>query len=419
MSILKIGIDDTDSLEGMCTTYIGALLHDGLAEYGRMVESRLVRLNPNIKYKTRGNAAVALTMETNHKEKAKELVLDTVEELSMLQEKNTNPGVVFVEGEAPWDLQRIYHEALHSVVQIDSVEKILKDSGMEYYKFKNGRGIIGASAAIGADLSPSTYEIIAYRPKERWGTERNIDKESVFRMDKATLPLSYNNVDLLQDRVLIAPHTPCPVLFGIRGIDESILKRAFGMVISEPVERKILYKTNQGTDAHLEEVGSLAEVRPYSSVAVKGKVSRSPFTITGGHVIFEIMDTTGRMDCAAYEPTGPFREIVKKLEKGDEIKAYGGVRESAAGTFTINLEKFEVLNLAPRIELENPPCPVCGKNMKSKGIGQGFKCIRCGIKAPDKIEKISDSGLEKKTYQVPPGAMRHLSRPQGLELSYR
>ncbi|MEM0501968.1 MAG: DNA-binding protein, partial [Thermoplasmata archaeon] len=50
-----IGVDDTDSSEGMCTTYLAPqiLLKLNLDLIGF---PRLVRLNPNIPWKTRGNA---------------------------------------------------------------------------------------------------------------------------------------------------------------------------------------------------------------------------------------------------------------------------------------------------------------------------------------------------------------------------
>ena len=57
---LNIGIDDTDSIEGMCTTYLGALLKDELSKFSSVLESRLVWLNTNIEFKTRGNAGVCL-----------------------------------------------------------------------------------------------------------------------------------------------------------------------------------------------------------------------------------------------------------------------------------------------------------------------------------------------------------------------
>jgi len=59
----QIGIDDTDSSDGMCTTYlcytaVRKLLKSGNTE---LVDyPRLIRLNPNIPWKTRGNAALAI-----------------------------------------------------------------------------------------------------------------------------------------------------------------------------------------------------------------------------------------------------------------------------------------------------------------------------------------------------------------------
>lgn len=62
-----IGIDDTDSNDGMCTTYLGALLLDELQAYGTLETlPLLIRLNPTIPYKTRGNAAVALKIRTDY-----------------------------------------------------------------------------------------------------------------------------------------------------------------------------------------------------------------------------------------------------------------------------------------------------------------------------------------------------------------
>ena len=49
-----IGIDDTDSVDGMCTTYLTAVLIDQVKELGTIKGMpHLIRLNPNIKYKTR------------------------------------------------------------------------------------------------------------------------------------------------------------------------------------------------------------------------------------------------------------------------------------------------------------------------------------------------------------------------------
>ena len=54
------GIDDTDSSRGYCTTYLAFRIACDLSPSVRVVAyPRLVRLNPNIPFKTRGNAAVS------------------------------------------------------------------------------------------------------------------------------------------------------------------------------------------------------------------------------------------------------------------------------------------------------------------------------------------------------------------------
>jgi len=58
--VFFIGIDDTDSRSGQCTTYIATKLAEKLSRYTVISELRLVRLNPTVPWKTRGNGAVAI-----------------------------------------------------------------------------------------------------------------------------------------------------------------------------------------------------------------------------------------------------------------------------------------------------------------------------------------------------------------------
>jgi tRNA(Ile2)-agmatinylcytidine synthase len=79
---MLIGIDDTDSPAGMCTTYLGAVLARRLIrEHMQVREARLVRLNPNVTFKTRGNAAIMLDVEGDPA-RAFSLACDLVEELA-------------------------------------------------------------------------------------------------------------------------------------------------------------------------------------------------------------------------------------------------------------------------------------------------------------------------------------------------
>ena len=60
---MLLGVDDTDSLEGGCTTHVAVQLAVRLKEDLGIVllgNPHLVRLNPTNPWKTRGNAALAL-----------------------------------------------------------------------------------------------------------------------------------------------------------------------------------------------------------------------------------------------------------------------------------------------------------------------------------------------------------------------
>ena len=121
---LWIGIDDTDSKDGMCTTYVGAVVVDRLRKLGAKIIDfpRLIRLNPNWKLKTRGNCAVALNVEVEEQKVpgVKNIVLKTVEELAELDHDTTNPGVVFYQSEKiPAKLKAFSKKVIQDTVTIE------------------------------------------------------------------------------------------------------------------------------------------------------------------------------------------------------------------------------------------------------------------------------------------------------------
>lgn len=417
--IFRVGIDDTDSKEGMCTTYVGAVAIDRLKAKGIGLQGypKLIRLNPNWKLKTRGNCSIAFAVraQTHQIPVIKETVLKTVQELAELHVGTTNPGVVFYQSEKiPAALKAFSKKVVQDIATIEEAEALAREIGAEVHKFKLGRGIIGALAAIGNTLERDwTFELISYRTPDNWGTPRRIDDASVVEMNARTFPQTFDNLDPTTGEIRITPHTPCPVLYGIRAEEPGIAAKSHGLVKAlEPIERVIVYKTNQGTDEHLRRT-KIAGVKPYWSVIVDGAVCKAPRIIAGGHVIFRIRDETGEIDCAAYEPTRQFRDVAKKLIAGDCIRAYGGVKEKPELPLTINLEKLSVLRLAPLLRKVNPPCPSCGKRMKSEGKGKGYSCKRCGVRAPPAAAKTVKlpRGIEPGAFEVPPRARRHLAKP--------
>ncbi len=419
MKTIIIGIDDTDSKYGMCTTYVGAIAISKLEDVGaKLVETpHLIRLNPNWIKKTRGNCSVSFKVRTEEYKipRVKEIVLETVEDLAELQIEETTPGVVFYQSdEIPDKLKSYSRKTVQEVVTIEQAEALAKDIGAEFHKFREGRGIIGALAAIGHPLDKDyTYEIIAYRTEENRGAPRKIDKKSVEKMNEKMLPKTFDNLDDETGEVSITPHTPCPILYGIRSDSPEAAFEAQEIVREEePIERTILYKTNQATDEHFQP-STVSGIEPYSSVIVEGTVSEEPETITGGHVFFSIKDETGGVRCAAFEPTGKFREVVRRVTPGDRVRVYGGVKKKSNFPTTINLEKMEILKLTPIKKRTNITCKSCGKNVKSAGEGKGYYCERCGVELPDgAVEEIElDRDLETGVYEVPPRARRHLTKP--------
>ena len=411
-----IGIDDTDSRsDGGCTTYIAAVLVEKLKKYGDLVDyPLLIRLNPNIRYKTRGNGAVAINIEidgASEADEVKEVVLDEVRAQSKLSDENTNPGVVFLDDTSPDmrnNLESFSRRAMQDILLIKDAKDLINMYGIDSCGFKNGRGLIGAlaAAAVASNGIPDyTFELITYRMPARTGTPREVDAGSIRDADLRTYPRTWDTVDIANNAVVCVPHGCDPVLFGIRGEVDGVIDAA-GHIRSEQVERAVLFKTNQGTDMHLMR-STIDRTCGGRSYIIEGVVSSAPRTIHGGHVIFEIIDPqSGSMiDCAAFEPTKNFRGIIRQLAEGDRIVVCGSVDGG-----TVHLEKIKIEHLTALYETKNPVC-ACGRRMKSAGVGQGYRCKRCKTASlvPDRvpIKRSLDCGW----YEVPPSARRHIAKP--------
>jgi tRNA(Ile2)-agmatinylcytidine synthase len=417
---LHVGLDDTDSPRCGCTTYVAALIIEKMQELGVSFIDypALVRLNPNVPWKTRGNGALCLRITCKRRllDKVKEFVIEQVEEQADLSYEGTDPGIVFLAGNVPNEVKAFAEQTITGLVEKNEALKLINKFKAEALGYKKGRGIIGGLAAIGSKLEQDhTYEFIAYRTKEKRGTPRRVDAHSVEEVDRQMGHSVFSNIDPESGRVLITPRGPDPILYGIRGETPEAVRKGHEIVVAkEPIERWTIFKTNQGTDAHLKKAVSIKEVKPFNPVIVRGEVAENPHVIQGGHVIFKIADNTGKVDCAAYEPTGALHKTARNLIKGDLVEVYGGVRPlSPSNPMTVNLEKMHVIKMAPLMVYMNPLCPVCGKRTKSMGKGQGFECKKCGFhgknlsKIACEVERMLKPGL----YLTSPRSQRHLTKP--------
>ena len=409
-----IGIDDTDSRErGMCTTYLAARVADRLAAEHAVQRRLLLRLNPAVEHKTRGNAALAI--HTDAPVDAALTAVRTDLDMAETADPRTNPGVVVAPGDpdaVPDRVTEFASDAVRTHHTLAEVRELLADLGYETLAGGNGRGLIGALAAVGGWRATTdwTYEYISYRQADRRGTPRDVDPDSVFVAAQDAYPDAWDTVDRGEGDLVCVPHTPGPILHGIRGDDRDVVREVAQAIEGESVERRSLFVTNQGTDAHLQD-GTIETVRDGHAYRVSGLVSEPPETKEGGHVFLSISEDgaigedASDLQCAAFEPTKRFRDRVRHLRVGDRVTVCGEVSDG-----TLKLEKFAVRDLV-ETERVTPTCPDCGRSMESAGREQGYRCRDCGTATDSKVDRVIERDLEIGWYEVPPCARRHIAKP--------
>jgi tRNA(Ile2)-agmatinylcytidine synthase len=424
MQTLHVAFDDTDSRAGRCTTHLAFKVAEQLKREGaKLVDyPLLIRLNPNIPWKTRGNGAVCLRLRVPDAGRIVDHVRQAVEEGSAIG-SGANPGVAFLENDrVPAELQRFSALAMCDVLSRQMVEKVAKAAGVRYFTYGNGQGLVGSLGAMGCLLEGDhTYELIAYRKMENCGLPRIVDKERVIKFSADTYPNTFNNYDRNHGRVLIAPHGPDPVFFGVRGESPEVVGLALqALQPEEELDGWTIFRSNQGTNMHLQNEIRVEHAKAYTAGHLRCRVASRPYAMEGGHVIFTVEQDGSEMPAAVYEPTG-LASVAAKLEAGDLIEIGVGVRKGTTKHPKIlNVEYLSILELAPVFDVQNPLCKMCGKRMKSEGRNKGFQCDRCKHKDTNakKVfvpqERVIKAGL----YVPTPKAHRHLTKPlqrYGLE----
>jgi len=422
--VLHVGVDSVDSWMGGCTThFVFEVLRDvaDRLDVKLLDYPLLVRLNPNIPWRTRGNGAVCLRLKIRSNEAA------TFEKLLELRLRSytdksydCDPAIALLYGEGHEDFSSFYERALTRVVALREALDLAERHDVKVIKTRSGLGLIGALAAIGSlTRGDYTYEVLAYREE---GAPRLVDHDSVWALEFETWPYTFNNIDPETGRVLLTPRGPDPVLYGIRGEDPRTLTKALRTLrVYTKTVGYLLFRSNQGTDCHYVRVRSIEEVEPYSSISIDGRVASKPVVMRGGHVIFKLSSGGKEIYCATYKQSGIVRDVAERLEIGDEVEVCGGVRRfPGLEALSLNVERLVVLRAEEEVVEENPLCPRCGKRLKSMGRSGGYKCKKCGFKSSDARKLLlrrSRSEVEG-VYTPPPRSMRHLAKPlrrYGLE----
>ena len=413
-TILHIGIDDTDSPKGMCTTFLSYKIVKFLErqEIEFIDFPSLIRFNPNVPWRTRGNGAVRLTIRTKNPEKIKNKITQFVASYSDTK-NGANPGLVFFQNkQIPVSFNKFSKLALCKLISRKHAKQFVSENNIESFYLGNGQGLVGAIGAIGYKFFDHTFELLCYRKKSQFGKKRKISKSSVKNMQSTTFPETFSSYDKENDRVLITPHGPDPVFYGIRGETIKSVVRASTLVNSdEKLDGYMIFKSNQGTGDHLNNELQVDDLKPFNSGFLIGEVCNKPVIERGGHVFFSIKVKDRKIRCAVYKPT-KITNVAQNLIPGDKIHIGGGIRKASKNHGRIlNIEFLRILRLAKNHLLANPTCKNCNKKMKSKGYKQGFCCAKCGKRSISKSTLEIPRKIQCKLYLPSISAHRHLTRP--------
>jgi tRNA(Ile2)-agmatinylcytidine synthase len=409
LNTLRLGLDDTDHSEIGCTTERMANLINTISSNMESVhiERRLVRLWPFAKRRTRGNGALGATILIHEEDKESFLSIcsDWFSDLTTLTQNYPpsriapSPCLVISEEAVP---ESWYWSAVRGEVDCEKRLLEVRNRGCTVLLSDSSWGVVGASAAISwQPKDSSSWELIAWREEKRIGSPRQVSEQSVMELEPLH-PGAFVNRDPTKGRGLIAPRTPCPVLYGIRGATEHSVSAAHEwMQNRDDVESCSMYathRTNQLSDDHIESLNS-------------GTVTSLPSETKGGHAVIHAISPERSYSLMAFSEGGPVNRLLRSLIPGDMISWAGLL----APDDSIHLEKLRVDTPSPRIA-GRPVC--CAISMRSEGKGQGLRCNICGNRTPkywmcNSWQESLNVGIGE-WVEPTPSNRRHLARPVSL-----
>ena len=405
----RIGLDDTDHPDVGCTTYgmdVLLSLVESKIECS-IIERNLVRLWPFAERRTRGNGALGATidLQESHFDQlvmvCREWFSDLLGEINDYPKTDfpASPCLVIAPQKTP---EKWYWDSVRGFVDHDLMIEQAIERGCTVLSGESHFGVVGACAAVSWEpREDSSWELIAWREESEIGTQRNVSEKAVSDLE-GNHPSTFLNRDPTKGKSMIAPRSPCPVLYGIRGPSQTVVYEAHNWLQSrEDVEKCksfAIHHTNQLSDDHIDS-------------PLSGTITSYAEETRGGHASVSVFSGNHSFELVAFSEGGPVNRLLRKLIPGDRIRWAG--LESPDGS--IHLERLRLDQASPRI-ISRPIC--CSRTMRSAGKGQDLRCSTCG-----KNEKKSwvssdiDSlyGQIKGVWTEPSASnRRHLSRPLSL-----
>ena len=386
-----LGLDDTDSLGGGCTTEVLHQLVKSLPANVNAGQPRLVRLWPFAQRRTRGNAAVAIELKTDNEQELLHFLdqhwTSQIEPLggeiqsshhSDREQFPSDPGMVWYSKPEPF--AAFYRNGLRREIHLEELPPATKSWG--------GNGRIGASLAVHWPADIKTYEAIAWRLKSCEGPRR-LDQDAMQIIDE--MEETFLCRDHRLGASMLAPRGNSPVLFGIRAWTKSGAEKALQMLVDGPdtesTSGSMIFETNQATDDHLDDA---FEVEVTGVDVIKGGHTR--IRSDSNHYI-------------AFRESGDIARLAQHLRTGDIVECKG----LEAPDETIHIEGLRIRAIVP--DRSRPSCTECNKAMTSMGNNQGLRCKKCGRTMEDAWEESWRNLPLGVWIQPPASSRRHLSKP--------
>jgi tRNA(Ile2)-agmatinylcytidine synthase len=388
-----LGLDDTDSLSGGCTTEVFHRLLNELPTGTWVGQPRLIRLWPFAQRRTRGNAALAVELDVEDTTSLLEHLdrwwtsnifplAGSVQpsDISSRKQSPASPGMV-------WFDEKPDSSFYWAAVRGDVTDLPLPPASRRW----GGHGCIGASAAVAWPAMEVTWEAIAWRQSGANGP-RSVDESALNIVDGLSEVVFCR--DPRRGKQLVAPRGVSPVLFGIRALTlESASHACLTLLEAENTEATAgwrVFETNQASGDHLQ--GTLP-----------GTVEKVNIDPVRKHVTLTLQ---GKAVVKVFAEGGPVNALARWLKPGDTIEVRGLRHPDGS----LHAEQMRCMDAVTRA-VERPQCSACGRRMKSMGANQGVRCPGCKLRAEDAWVDVPSTPPYDGWVEPNVDGRRHLARP--------
>ncbi len=438
-----LSFDDIDTLRGGCTTHFATKIINIFLSRGWKLEDfpRLVRLNPDIPWKTRGNAAISIVLSNEKIASIEDIAYLVQEEFVSYTSSNepitghSQPTFIVADYDAissrSYYFRRLYRNAIKETLDIKTIEKELwkiikeEEKRIVIKSLIGKRGLIGTLASIGYifENDDYTFELLAYK-RDQEINKKNLDNKLLYSFFlKYEDIFTFGNIDVYSKKSIVTPYGPDPVLFGLRGDNPLSLLSIFREIVNyygNLIDIWMLFKTNQGTDVHhrrfnKRNIGSL-----YSQIEVVGWKIREKEILPSGHHIFKInvleleAPSSSEIEIACYRESLKMRWLLGKLGEEDLLLLFGNTkRKFDLSSTTLNLEKNYVIYRKTQPKNVKPLCPKCFNTLESEGREKGLRCRKCNYRlfVIDSHKITAGKEFTPTVFHEPPMYQRHLTKP--------